>query len=64
MPKKLEGCTLWIFLTPILPRNIKIIGKKIRKKSNNAKKLEGGAFSLARYCMLREKKGKTFLVVR
>ena len=32
------------------------------KKAHNAKKTEGGPFSLARYCMLRGKKGNTFLV--
>ena len=32
------------------------------RKSHNAKKVKGGAFSIARYCMLRGKTGKTFLV--
>ena len=31
------------------------------KKSHNAKKLKAGPFSLSRYCMLRGKRGKTFL---
>ena len=37
-------------------------GKKIEKKSHNEEKTERGPFSLARYCMIRGKKGKTFLV--
>ena len=67
--KKLKGGTLWDFSTSILSQNIKKIQtglfgeKKIPKKSlAGPKKLNGGAFGLARYGMLRGKTGKTFLV--
>ena len=45
-------------------QNINPFGEKFfsRKKSHNAEKTERGPFSLARYCMLRGKRGKTFLV--
>ena len=37
-------------------------GKKLKEVAQCRKKLTGGPFSLARYCMLLGKKGKTFLV--
>ena len=33
-----------------------------KKVSQCRKKLKGGPFSLSRYCILRRKRGKTFLV--
>ena len=62
MPKKLKGGTFWDFSTTILPHNIKkMIGDPLRiffpeKSLTMPKKLKGGPFSLARYCMLRGKK--------
>ena len=69
MPKKLEGWTLWNFITSIQWPNVKkmngdpLVNKNYLKKSHNAEKnWKGGLepFSLARYCMLREKKEKPF----
>ena len=66
MPKKLTDGTLWDFSTSILSQNCKKklkgdpLGKRFifENKSRNAEKLKGGPFSLARYCMLSEKKEK------
>ena len=75
-PKKLDrigalkGGNLSHFLTSIVAKYQKIEGEIeglfeehfFRKKSHNAKKTERGPFSLSRYCMLREKRGKILLV--
>ena len=68
MPKKLKGGPFGIFQHPSVAKHQKIEGgpfweKTFSKKvSQWRKKLKGGPFSLSRYCMLRGKRGKTFLV--
>ena len=47
--RKIERGTLWGILFS-------------KKSLAMPKKIERGPFSLSRYCMLREKRGKTFLV--
>ena len=45
------------------PKNWTELARNFEKKSHIAeKKLKGGPFSLSRYCMIRGKRGKTFLV--
>ena len=64
----IKGGTLSDFLTSIVAKHQKKIERepleeKFRKKvSQCRKKLKGGPFNLARYCMLRAKTGKTFFV--
>ena len=66
--KKLKGGrNLWDFSTPILLQNSKKIeggrfGAFFSKKVPQCQKTQRGPISLAQYCMLRGKKGKTFLV--
>ena len=66
MPKK-RWRSLLGFSTSILSQNFeKIEGGKFffrKKVSHSAEKVKVGPFSLTRYCMLRGKKGKTFLIL-
>ena len=69
MPKKTDKGTLWDFSASILSQNSRkneggSFGEIFsEKKSHSAEKnWKGGPFGLARYCMLRGKTGKTFLV--
>ena len=60
MPEKLKGV---FFSTHSVSKLQKIEGELlVEKNSHNAKKTERGPFSVARYCMIREKKEKLFLV--
>ena len=60
--------TLSDFLTSIVAKHQKLKGRPFgghfyfEKSLTMSKKLKGGPFSLARYCMLRGKLGKPFLV--
>ena len=69
MPKETQRGDPLRFLTSILSQNIKQneggpFGDFFSKKtSHNAEKSERGPFSLARYCTLQEKKGKTFFIL-
>ena len=62
----LKGGTFSDFLTSIVAEHQKTegypSGNFFSKKSHNAEKTERGPFSFARYCMLRDKKEKNFLV--
>ena len=67
MPKKLKEDPLRIFnIHRAKHQKIEggILGEKDSEKKSHKveKKLKGGPFSLSRYCMLRGKRGKTFLV--
>ena len=65
--EKIERGTLWDFSTLILSQNIKNLkgdplGIFFRKSLTMRKKTERGPLSLSRFCMLRGKRGETFLV--
>ena len=69
MPKKLKGGPFGIFQHPFCRKTSEKMqrgpfGEKNSEKnvSQCRKKLKGGLFGLARYGMLRGKKGKTILV--
>ena len=69
MPKRTErGDLLGFFNIHFVAKHQKIEGgiiwwqKNWEKVSQCRKKLKGGPLSLYRYCMLRGKRGKTFLV--
>ena len=65
-PGALKGGTLLDFLTSIVAKHQKIEGRPFgflfEKSLTVPKKTKGELFSLVRYCMLRGKTGKTFLV--
>ena len=61
MSKKLEEWTLWNFLTSILSQNIKkieegrdpLVGKFFKKVPQFRKKIKGGPYRLAWFCILK-----------
>ena len=66
-PDALKGGTLSDFLTSIVAKHQNIEGGTLwrifsKKSLTMPKKTERGPFSLTRYCMLRGKTGKSFLV--